>query len=495
MKKTLLLASLSAVMSFNASAGGWCGSPICPGDIVTDFEGISIREAFESASREFHEVKKMVTLMNKAKNDILMKGNEAQADLNRTLMGITKKTDSQTEIYNEEILRDMQPDDITACNVISLIDPSTDCDAESEKSDLMTPEYYDNNVKGTPISSFYSNYVEKFPDGKPAIAPTLTNKDWIDSNDKEAAVAAVDILTNDKLFRDREKQKIDRETFAGKEQAVMDAREDIARSMARDGLLQSVVDRTGGKDGKVSKIQYLEASVSTFFGDAQVEPPDDSTPSEDLPATVRDALLTTIPAFRGADKNALMSCVSAASKKNNVSEDVMLAIMGVEGGRVGTQSLNKNGTYDYGIMQINDDTIKDLKKRSGLSYTIEQIRDDACTNIDVSAKILAMKIKEARGNVKKGIGDYNSRNEPHHSIYLNKVSKKMAYLSSGTMPQSLGESVASGEVLTSQMWRRIALLSAMELKMELESFKKWSSIEAKMASVVLNEKKDLTGKP
>ncbi|MGN5048940.1 lytic transglycosylase domain-containing protein [Aeromonas sp. 23P] len=166
----------------------------------------------------------------------------------------------------------------------------------------------------------------------------------------------------------------------------------------------------------------------------------------------------------------------------------MLAIMAIEGGVVGTQSFNtSNSTYDYGIMQINDITIKDLRDRFGLNYTIEQIRDDACTNIDVSAKVLAQKIKEAGGNVKKGIGDYNSRNEPHHSIYLNKVLKKMAYLADGAVPQSISESVSSGEVLTSQMWRRIALLSAMDLKMELEDFKKWSSVESKMATVILNE--------
>lgn len=165
----------------------------------------------------------------------------------------------------------------------------------------------------------------------------------------------------------------------------------------------------------------------------------------------------------------------------------MLAIMAVEGGVVGTQSPNSNKTFDYGIMQINDITIEDLRKRFNMNYTIEQIRDSACTNIDVSAMVLAQKIKEAGGNVMKGVGDYNSRNEPAHSVYLKKIVNKMAYLANGAVPQSMSDSVSSGEVLTSQMWRRIALMSAMELKIELESFKKWSSVEAKMATVILNE--------
>lgn len=165
----------------------------------------------------------------------------------------------------------------------------------------------------------------------------------------------------------------------------------------------------------------------------------------------------------------------------------MLAIMAVEGGVVGTQSPNSNDTFDYGIMQINDVTIDDLRERFNMNYTIEQIRDSVCTNIDVAAMVLAQKIKEARGNVMKGVGDYNSRKEPAHSIYLKKIVNKMAYLADGAVPQSMSDSVSSGEVLTSQMWRRIALMSAMELKIELESFKKWSSVEAKMATVILNE--------
>ncbi|EKP0310307.1 transglycosylase SLT domain-containing protein [Aeromonas veronii] len=488
MNKKLLAIYVATFLSFDAHAGGWCGSPICPGDIVTDFESISIRATLESAAEKFHEAQLMVAKINKAKNDILMQGNEAQANINRSMMEISKKTESAVDIFNKKTLRDLQPDDSMACNITSLIEEGADCDVKNQNSELMKPGVYTSFFDRNKTTTFYDNYADKFQGNEPLTSPTLSNKDWISDSEKDAAVAAIDILTNEDLRGDKSGSRIDEDTYAGKAQAVSIARRELNNNIARNGLLQSVVDRTGGSNGGVSKIQYLDAGVANFFEGKEVELPEENTTSPELPSTVQDALLTTIPALRNGNKNEILSCVDKASQSNSVDRNIMLAIMAIEGGVVGTQSFNtSNSTYDYGIMQINDITIKDLRDRFGLNYTIEQIRDDACTNIDVSAKVLAQKIKEAGGNVKKGIGDYNSRNEPHHSIYLNKVLKKMAYLADGAVPQSISESVSSGEVLTSQMWRRIALLSAMDLKMELEDFKKWSSVESKMATVILNE--------
>ncbi|MFK8770353.1 lytic transglycosylase domain-containing protein [Aeromonas caviae] len=493
MKRKTIAAIVTSIISFDVYAGVWCGSPICPGDIVTDFESISVRTALESAAEEFHEARLMVTQINKFKNDIMLHGNEAQANINRSMMEISKKTESAVNIFNNKTLRDLQPDDSMACNVISLIEESADCDIKNQNSDMMSPSDYTSFFERNKITTFYDNYADKFQLNEPLTSPTLTNKDWISGSERDAAVAAIDILTNEDLHGDKSGLKIDEDTYAGKAQAVSIARRELNNNITRNGLLQGVVDRTGGSDGGVSKIQYLDAGVANFFEGREVELPDESplpdesSPSPDLPATVQDALLTTIPALRHGNKDEILSCLDKASQKNNVDRNIMLAIMAVEGGVVGTQSPNSNKTFDYGIMQINDITIEDLRKRFNMNYTIEQIRDSACTNIDVSAMVLAQKIKEAGGNVMKGVGDYNSRNEPAHSVYLKKIVNKMAYLANGAVPQSMSDSVSSGEVLTSQMWRRIALMSAMELKIELESFKKWSSVEAKMATVILNE--------
>lgn len=483
--KRFCLVFFFVLFSSPSYSGGWCGgSPICPGDIVSDYNLASAREALKTAMNEFHETKKMVALINKTKNDILLKGNEMQADINESIMKISKETQSETDIYNEKIIRDMQPADIDACNVISLVNNSVDCEIESEKNKLMNTE---NNGKsyGKAVSDFYGNYEEKFKENQPLMSPSFISESWIGGEKKEAAVAAIDILT-DKNLRERNIDSIDIETNSGKVQAVDSVRKDIVNNIARDGLLQSVVNRSSGNSNRPSKIQYMEQGVANFFGDQEIElPPEDDKNEQDPYATVEDALLSTIPALKYGNKDKILSCLDAAVEKNGMDRNVMLSIMAVEGGRVGTESKNKNGSIDYGIMQINTATINDLRDRFGLNYTIEQIRDDECTNIDVSAKVLAQKIKEA-GDKWEGIGDYNSRNEPAHSIYKDKIFAKYQYLTNGTMPQSMGDSAASDEVLTSQMWRRMTLLSAMEMKIELENYKKWSSIETKKATKILN---------
>lgn len=473
-------------LSLPSYGGGWCGgSPICPGDIISDYNLASAREALQTAMKEFHETKKMIALINKTKNDILLKGNEMQADINSSIIKISKETQSATDIYNEKVMRDMQPADIDACNVISLVDENIDCDIEEEKSKLM--HVNEKNISyGKAVNDFYGNYEKKFKDNQPLLSPAFISESWIGNDKKDAAIAAIDILT-DKNLRERKIDKIDINTNAGKVQAVDEVRQDIINNMSRDGLLQSVVDRSSGDKNRPSKIQYMEKGVANYFGDQEIEIPSESEDENDDPlATVEDALLSTIPALRYGNKDKILSCLDSASKKNGVDKNIMLSIMAIEGGQVGTESVNKNGSIDYGIMQINTVTIKDLRDRFGLNYTIEQIRDDECVNIDVSAKVLSQKIKEA-GDMWEGVGDYNSRNEPAHSIYRNKILEKYQYLTNGTIPQSMGESAGSDEVLTSQMWRRMTLLSAMEMKIELENYKKWSSIEAKKATKILKE--------
>ena len=55
-----------------------------------------------------------------------------------------------------------------------------------------------------------------------------------------------------------------------------------------------------------------------------------------------------------------IDCAVQASIKYNVPVDVLLAISSIENGNIDTISKNTNNTYDYGVMQINSDYIKDL---------------------------------------------------------------------------------------------------------------------------------------
>lgn len=104
------------------------------------------------------------------------------------------------------------------------------------------------------------------------------------------------------------------------------------------------------------------------------------------------------------------SCLLMAAQTYEVPPAVLIGIMHVEGGRPGTQSANKNGTYDLGPMQINTLWVPKLAKYWGVNEKLAHkwIRDDACTNVGVAAWIIRRHLNET-GSLAKAIGYYHSR--------------------------------------------------------------------------------------
>lgn len=111
-----------------------------------------------------------------------------------------------------------------------------------------------------------------------------------------------------------------------------------------------------------------------------------------------------------------------ASQTYDVPPAVMLGIMKAEGGTVGQQVHNTNGTYDLGPMQINTIWVPELAKSWGVNQkTAKQwIRDDACINMGVSAWILKNHLIET-GNIKQAIAHYHSRTPRHGGPYQKRV--------------------------------------------------------------------------
>jgi len=91
-----------------------------------------------------------------------------------------------------------------------------------------------------------------------------------------------------------------------------------------------------------------------------------------------------LPPYGHLDQSAVM-CIAAASRRYQVPELLMHAILLKENGRTGECSKNKNGTLDCGLAQINSIWTSHFQKH-GISY--EVIKNDACLNIHVSAYIL-----------------------------------------------------------------------------------------------------------
>jgi hypothetical protein len=119
---------------------------------------------------------------------------------------------------------------------------------------------------------------------------------------------------------------------------------------------------------------------------------------------------------------ALAACLMIAAQTYQVPPAVMIGIMHVEGGRVGQQVLNTNGSYDLGPMQVNTIWLPELAKLWNVDRRTAHawVRDNGCVNVHVSAWILRQKIDSA-GSLVRGIGHYHSATPSRSVGYSNKV--------------------------------------------------------------------------
>ncbi len=111
-------------------------------------------------------------------------------------------------------------------------------------------------------------------------------------------------------------------------------------------------------------------------------------------------------------------CFAEASAKFGVPHRLLLAIAKVESGmNPSATAINKNGTTDYGLMQINSRTLLDL------GFTPAQALEP-CVNVQLGAKVLAENFRLA-GHNWRAVGSYNtgpnSTRDDLRSNYIRKV--------------------------------------------------------------------------
>ncbi len=123
----------------------------------------------------------------------------------------------------------------------------------------------------------------------------------------------------------------------------------------------------------------------------------------------------------------LAACLILAAQTYNVPPAVLIGIHQVEGGKVG-QSVgpNVNGTYDLGPMQINTIWVPQLAAYWGVSQQTAHkwIRDDACTNLGVSAWILRSHLNNTN-SLSKAIAHYHSKTPSIGYAYKKRVISAM----------------------------------------------------------------------
>lgn len=105
-----------------------------------------------------------------------------------------------------------------------------------------------------------------------------------------------------------------------------------------------------------------------------------------------------------------LHCVNQASVLYQIPAKLILAIALTERGKTGEENINKDKSFDMGIMQINTRWLPTLKTAA---IDRGQLIANSCTNIIAGSWILAKSIAEAP-NLATGIGNYHS-----HTPYLN----------------------------------------------------------------------------
>lgn len=114
-----------------------------------------------------------------------------------------------------------------------------------------------------------------------------------------------------------------------------------------------------------------------------------------------------------------IDCINQAAIIYHVPATLIISVMKQENGKNGEASKNKNGTFDYGVMQINSTW---LPKIAAYGYTKEDVQYNACKNVYVGTWILGQSIAEGK-DVWLGIGNYHSHTPSHNQQYRNVIYK------------------------------------------------------------------------
>ena len=84
-----------------------------------------------------------------------------------------------------------------------------------------------------------------------------------------------------------------------------------------------------------------------------------------------------------------ISCINHAAVAYHVPAPIILSIIRLENGRNGDARHNRNGTTDYGVLQINSVWLEKLGKHG---YTRQDLRFNPCRNVEAAAWILSQQM-------------------------------------------------------------------------------------------------------
>ena len=122
-----------------------------------------------------------------------------------------------------------------------------------------------------------------------------------------------------------------------------------------------------------------------------------------------------------AERQIVHTCIDHAAGALEVSPLVLRLLYSLESGRVGHVSHWGEGNFDIGPMQINNWW---LRRLSAAGITLEELRDNACTNVFVGAWIFKHELQRA-GDVALAIARYHSPTPAHQRRYLDRATRHL----------------------------------------------------------------------
>lgn len=112
-----------------------------------------------------------------------------------------------------------------------------------------------------------------------------------------------------------------------------------------------------------------------------------------------------------------VACINHAAELYHVPTPIILAVMKNENGKNGLAKRNKNGTYDYGVMQINSIW---LPRIAPYGYSKNDIQFNACKNVEVGTWLIAKGITTGK-SLWSGVANYHSHTYQYNVAYQNKA--------------------------------------------------------------------------
>ena len=115
-----------------------------------------------------------------------------------------------------------------------------------------------------------------------------------------------------------------------------------------------------------------------------------------------------------------IDCINDAVVSYEVPASLIMAIIFVEGGKNGIAIPNNNGTFDYGVMQINSVWLPRIYGQFG--YDHYDLQFDPCKNVDAGTWILKQNLlNNYQQTLMQAIGNYHSHTPSLNYNYSVKV--------------------------------------------------------------------------